>query len=86
MRTVRADSYALLCKVILNRKKIGKLTSQVHTPVDAYAPIKDGTFFSRYCVFVWTDKNGSKHKVWSPIFINVKNLRFKQKRILVDGA
>lgn len=79
MRTVRADSYALLCKVILNRKKIGKLTSQVHTPVDAYAPIKDGTFFSRYCVFVWTDKNGSKTQGVDADFYKRKKSPFQTK-------
>ena len=33
------------------------LTSQCWIPVNAHAPIKDGTVVSHYCVFMWLSKN-----------------------------
>ena len=33
------------------------LTSQCWIPVNAHAPIKDGTVVSHYCVFMWLGKN-----------------------------
>ena len=42
------------------RRFLKTITSRAQIPVNAHAPIKDGTVSSHYCAFVWTGKNDPK--------------------------
>lgn len=59
----------------------GFFKTQFWVPGNAHAPIKDGTVFSHYCVFEWTDKNDSKTHRVDADFVKTekKNPRFQTK-------
>ena len=42
------------------RRFLKTITSRAQIPVNAHAPIKDGTVSSHYCAFVWWGKNDPK--------------------------
>lgn len=55
---------------------------KIWIPVDAHAPIKDGTIVSYYCVLLWMEKKTIKktQRVDEDFFDNVeKTLRFDTK-------
>ena len=60
------------------RRFLRKISSRCWIPVNAHAPIKGGTVFIRYCVFVRTSKKYTKTRRVDAVFFWRRKNRFKK--------